>query len=149
MHQAVDYDTQLSRVHALLEEWGECQRREPSPMVQGYPRASVEGRMMDQWGERNDGTIAARPKSGGPKQTLVRAIKTGGEWPEHIQRVDRVLARLDRDAFRVLRVRYIIGIETVREIANYFGPHCGKSAVASRLERARWFLLGALAEVDA
>ena len=149
MQQAVDYDTQLARVHALLTEWGECQRREPSPVRLGYPRASVEGRMMDQWGERNDGTIAARPKSGGPKQTVVRAIKTGGEWPEHIQRVDRVLARLDRDTARVLRVRYIIGLETVREIANYFGRGMGKSLVAARLERAKWFLLGALAEVDA
>lgn len=149
--QAIDYDTQLDRVHALLTEWGECQRREPRVGVQGYPSMSVEGRMMEDYGYRTDKSRrwAWTGKGRAQRQTQVHAVKTGGDWPEHIHRVDRVLARLDRKTSRVVRARYIIGLEAIREIANYLGKDHSKSLVAARLDRAKWFLLGALAEVDA
>lgn len=148
MQQAIDYDTQLSRVHALLTEWGECQRREPSPMVQGYPRASVEGRMMDDCGWRTDKsrrwawTGKGRPQ----RQTPVRAVKTGDEWPEHIQRVDRVLARLDVRSLRAVKLCYYVGLST-RQAAHEIG--LSRAEFRRQLERAQWFLIGVFAEIDA
>lgn len=146
--EAPSYEIQLGRVHALLMEWGECQRREPSPRVQGYPSISTEGRMMEDYGYRTDKsrrwawTGKGRPQ----RQTEVRVVKTGDEWPDHIQRVDRVLARLDRRTVAALTAMYAYG-HSVREVADRLRTN--KTMAAQWIERARWFLLGALAEVDA
>lgn len=146
--EAPSYEVQLDRVNALLDEWGECQRREPSPRVQGYPSSSVEGRMMEDYGYRTDKSRrwAWTGKGRAQRQTQVRVVKTGGQWPEHIQRVDRILARLDTKTKWAVVWTYISG-KSLRQVA--VGMGSSKDDIARRLDRARWFLLGALEEVDA
>lgn len=141
------YEVRLDRVHALLVEWGECQRREPYPGVQGYPSMSVEGRMIEDYGYRTDKSRrwAWTGKGRAQRQTRVHVAKRGDEWPEHIQRLDRIVARLDRRAIAALVAVYSHG-RSLRETAARL--HIGKTKAARYIEQARWFLAGALTEVD-
>lgn len=141
------YEVQLDRVHALLMQWGECQRRESCPRVQGYPSMSVEGRMMEDYGYRTDKSRrwAWRGKGRAQRQTPVHVATGGDEWPEPVLRLDAIVARLDRRTIAALVAVYAHG-RSLRETAARL--HMGKTKAAQRIEQAKWFLLGALPEVD-
>lgn len=81
---------------ALLAEWGACQRREPSPGPRGYPRESTIYKAMRQRSVRRrrrrrvTGVHVHVPATSPAK----RQQGFVGDWPEHIQAVDQVIATM-------------------------------------------------------
>lgn len=169
----VSQDVLLARVEALLEEWGEYQRREPAAWVAGYPGSSVEHRMAESWGrlrrpdkrrrwaharkrrkvdmgkdaKGKDVTVSAvdMVPDRTDKQTEVRKTPAVAPWPEHIDALERLLARMPARLLKVACVYYIAGM-SIRQAAATL--KVSKDELGRRLERIRWFVAGQIAALD-
>lgn len=158
---AISCEVLEHRVELLLEEWGECHRREPSALVQGYPSMSTEARMMADWGRRFDKGRrdtwrwnVRRALTGGKahnivmlapgradRQTKVRVNKNGDEWPEHIQALDSLIAKMPQPLKSVLVAYYATGC-SIRFMADRL--QVNKNEMERRIHKSKWFLAGAL-----
>lgn len=124
-------DDQLKRAVALLEEWGAILRAMPNPIPEA-PSESIESRMArsharrskedkrqkSMWrraarfveiGEGNMVRMIPMYPQSVHKQTKVTARPVSAPWPQHIEALERVLARQDDDVRRVAEARYVHG----------------------------------------
>ena len=161
MTAATDRNSQAyleQQAHLLLEEWGECQRREPHPLSRTMHPIQ---RAMDELGRRSDGKVslaAYRRKTrfvdaGGRKVPAVSmspdradtnsrgGAKVPDPWPGHVEAVDAVLAKMPKSVVDAVIVYYVHG-HSIRIGAQVCRVQ--KDEFRTRLERARWAIIGAL-----
>lgn len=161
---ALSQDDLENRAISLLEEWGRYQRNEPPPLSSSlHPiyrameeqgrrskedRSSIMARRRNRHKvEINGKRIASIPMSPDRADKSSRGgAKTPERWPEHVERVDTVLAELPRPVLHALANRYIYEAST-RVGASY----CRVSHHEYRrlLERGAWYLIGKLDVIDA
>ena len=164
----VSHEVLLSRVEALLEEWGACQRREPGSWVSGLPGESVESRLARDYGRRsksdqrrrwahvrkrrridmgNGLTVSELPMvtDRSDRQTKVMKRPTPQAWPEHVQVIERLLAQMP-DPMRRVVCTYFIGGCSIRSGADIL--KLSKATYSARLDAARWYIAGQISMVD-
>lgn len=163
---ALSQDDLENRAISLLEEWGRYQRNEPPPLSSSLHPIY---RAMEEWGEHwtskrvrpsaivargrkrhkvdiNGRTVQAIPMSPDRTDKGSRSgTKTPERWPEHIERVDRVLAKYPRPVLEALAVYYIWGV-SIRSGAQIL--RVDTNEFRRRLERGRWALIGSFDFVD-
>lgn len=144
----LSYELLENRASAILEEWGEYQRQETSPLERlGFPRQSAESKLMDQPRRqrrrcrRVSGMSiqapAAKPGKQGPAPSTA--------WPAHIQDADLVIAAMPAALRRVVIAYYLAG-HSIRGTASHL--RMSKDAVDRHLDRALWWVASRL-EVEA
>jgi DNA-directed RNA polymerase specialized sigma24 family protein len=79
------------------------------------------------------------------KQTEVRKAPQGAPWPDHIEALERLLARLPERLLKVACVYYISGA-SIRQAAATL--RVSKDELGRRLERVRWFVAGQISALD-
>lgn len=166
----LSHDVLVSRADELLREWGDCQRREQSLLPQqqnpiatamrDYGRRTKMDRRQRWANKRNRHKVVVSAGPNGETRT-VQALpmapdrsdrqsrggaKVADAWPEHVGRVDRVMAQLPTSMLRAV-VLYYIGGHSVRSGADAL--RVSKAEYGKRLDGARWFLVGRLEDVDA
>jgi|GEM_PF-6192812 len=166
---AISQDVLEARADALLAEWGECQRRTPSPIGPKQGRSTI-ATMIENWGSRTRkrkqavwsrhrrltevavgyGKVRRVPilpmyPDRAERQTDVGIVERSEPWPERIQRLDRVLARLPQIAVRVA-LAYYAGGHSIRSGADALA--ISKALFERQLERVRWAVIGAFPEID-
>lgn len=153
------------RAQALLTEWGDWQRREPFPLHRSrHPiframtdlgedwRSPERKRELRMLGRRrrlvevNGKTAPEIPMSPDRADKGSRGgAKVTQRWPEHVERVDRVLAATPAPVRNALISVYMYGLST-REGASHW--RVSHHEFRRRVERGVWFLIGRLNEVD-
>lgn len=116
------------RVEELLTLWGDCMRRAPGVPRLGYPQSSIGGHLL---GRRPSGRSATEPQqtarfirdehgklqrvpgaalhmvpAAQPKETRTNRAWTPSEWPELVDDVDRIIAKMTPREQRAIRLKY-------------------------------------------
>ena len=150
-----------TRAIRLLEEWGRYQRQHEPGHTIGWPSQTVESRMMDQWADDKrsrkearkhwgrkrrtvgltdpDGThrkVAAIPMNEGAGKESRKGGKVPEQWPEHVQVVDKMIARMPEQLIRVTKAYYISQV-SIREVADW--ERVSKAKAEQLLDRARFY----------
>ena len=159
----LDMESLLARVHALLDEWGACQRHEPGIGRLTYSGHSPGADMIDVAGRkerylpaysRPRRTVEMQPDADGKvqklavrdmiprqaeKQTRVRKVVSSPRWPEHIEAMEQIVARLPRELVDAVSL-YCIDELTIRECADV--ARVSKAKFQQRIDRARYMIAG-------
>lgn len=164
----VGYDVLMDRVQALLEEWGRYQQQEPGPApTLGYPRRTPEAAMAEMHGRRSatdlrqrwaqrrgrrkvqvgERTVAELPMCPDrqDRQSKVRKVNGEPQWPDHVQRLDRIMGRMPNRLMWTMRVYWAWGM-SIRQGAAFL--KLSESEFRKRLEGGTHWTAGQLQALD-
>jgi hypothetical protein len=161
----------IERVQALLEEWAECQRKEPGIANLDWPGETIESRMRREHARRGDkserkyrmrrprrvdmGTDAkGQPRTVPavdmvpehvPRQTQVMRTPRGPDWPDHVMELERILAAMPRRLLRALQSRYLYR-DSLRIGAEMMGVSMNRYRLL--ISQGEWCVAGRLLDVE-
>lgn len=124
------------QVDALLREWGEWQRREQSPAPAWYPSASVEGRMMSDWGSREK-RMRRIYRRGRMTCKQTQSLRVSPQWPAIVAEIDSIIAGMPVVLAKCTKA-YYLRRESEIDAAAYLG--ISRDMVHRRLLSARGYV---------